>query len=228
MDHHRTRVPVLARFPDLNDCESDANRHKTSGLALLAAGGRLIIQTLSMATRNRAASFGLLASSGRLISQTMSIKLLAGTALFLMVGAVLPFCIGKNPPPADSSPGIDSPVTAQSGSANATAEDASAADEAVALTASRPTVRLIAATGPSPAPAMLPASSEIPGRPQAGPPNDEPQMSRWPSPAPTDLQPTGVGGAVSPAGVYGPAATRPTEYQADAGSAPGNNREPRR
>jgi hypothetical protein len=204
MNQHKTNVPVLARFPDLNDGTANAKHNKTPG-------------------------FGLLASSGRLFGQTLSIKLLAGTALFLLVGAVLPFCIGKNPPPADSSPTGDSAVTAQSKLANATPEAAPVADEAVALTASRLPVRVIAAKEPSLAPAALPPSSETTNKPQPGPATDVPVMSsRWPSAAPTDLQPTSVGGEAPRAGVFGPAATRPTEYEADAGSTPGTNREIRR
>jgi hypothetical protein len=202
MDQCKTSIPVLARFPDLNDDSANARHNKSIGLGLLASGGRL---------------FG----------QTLSIKLLAGTALFLLVGAILPlFCIGKNPPPANSSPTGDSPVTAQSESAKATPETVSAVAEAGALTASRPAVRVFAAKEPSSAPAALPPLPETTRNPQPSPAAEG--MSRWPGAAPTNLQPTSVGGETPHANVFGPAATRPTEYEADAGSTPGNNRETRR
>ena len=61
----------------------------------------------------RRKGWSLLASSGRLIGQAMSIKLLAGMTLFLLVGAVLPFCLGQKSPPADPSPAGDTLSTWQ-------------------------------------------------------------------------------------------------------------------
>jgi len=204
MDEHKVGIPVLARFPDLNDGIHHSEHNKTAGL-------------------------GLLASSSRLIGQASSVKLLAGTALFLLVGAVLPlFCIGKNPPPANSSPSGDSCVASQPTSANGTLETAPDADQPVALTASRPIVRVVAAQGPSSAPAMLPPSSETKDKMQPGPATDEPQMSsRWNPP--TVFQPAAVAGEASQPGAKQPTAVRSAEYDADrAGSTPWNDRETRR
>ena len=158
MDQHRTELRVLARFPDLNDGNHDLGAHKATG-------------------------FGLLASGGRLIGQTTWIKLLAGTVLFLLVGAVLPFCIGKNSPPANSSVVSDSVATAQPDSAKA--EAAPAASDIVAPTAFRPAVHVAANKEPSSGRRCF----RHPPRRNPKPP----LMSRWPNPATAELQPTRVG-----------------------------------
>jgi hypothetical protein len=170
MDQHETGIPVLARFPDLDEAAHGAATGKPSGLALLA-------------------------SSGRIIGQNVSVKLLAGTALFLLVGAVLPFCIGRNSTPADSFPAGSSQATSQSKLAKDKPEAIPADDEAAALIAGRPAVRVIASKEPSSAPAVLPPASDANGKPGAIATTEPPESSRW-------------RGA-------GPEAIRPAEYQAD-------------
>jgi hypothetical protein len=204
MVHKDTEVPVLARFPDVNDTTSDHRAHTTKGV-------------------------GLLASTGRLIGQATSIKLLAGTALFLIVGAVLPFCIGKSPP-ANLSPAGDSLTEMQPNSSGATPETTPDAGEAAALIAGRPAVRVIATKEPSSAPAAIPPSAEANGKLQAGSASEASLSSRWPTPAPAELQSPNVGGPTLQPGVNQPAAVRQAEYEADArtGATPGNDRDTRR
>ena len=197
MNQHRSAIPLLASFPDLNEDAPDASVNKTA--------------------------IGLLASSSRMIGQALSIKLLAGTALFLLVGAVLPFCLSKAHPPADS-PADNSVATEKARSA----EVAPATVSAVAPTANRPPV-LVAAKEPSAAPAMLPPSSESQGKPQPIRTADASQVSHW-NPASGELQPAKAGSETSQPGVNRPSAARPTEYEADArgGSTPWNDPETRR
>ena len=187
MDQHKIALPVLARFPDLNDGTHHSEHNRTTGL-------------------------GLLTSSGRLIGQTLSVKLLAGTALFLLVGAVLPFCIGKNPPPADSSPA--GTATAQHQSAETTPESPRA-------------VRLTVAEGTSSAPAVLSPLPDTNGKLQPSPASDSPLMSRS---TPDNPQPTGCRGRDPQPGVDRPAIPRPAEYEADSrgNSSPWNDPETRR
>ena len=170
MDQHKTGIPVLARFPDLDEAAHLAATGKPSGL-------------------------GLLASSGRMIGQAMSVKLLAGTALFLIVGAVLPFCLKGNPEPADSLPAASSQATSPPKLAKERPEATAVNDEAAALIAGRPAVRVIASKEPSSAPAVLPPASDANGKPGAVAATEPPGTSRW-------------RGA-------GPEAIRPAEYQAD-------------
>jgi hypothetical protein len=194
MTEHKMAVPVLASFPDVNDVVSVAPGHEAKGLGLLASGRRLV-------------------------GQALSIKLLAGTALFLMVGAVLPFCIG-NKAPADLPPIQDSLVTVEAKSRNTGAQASAVPDEAAALIASRPAVRVVPAKEPSYAPASL--AHEIDSRPQAGPAADALQASQWPAK---------TGGELLPPDVNRPAPVRQAEYEeADARArlAPGSDRENRR
>ena len=73
MDLQRKKWTVLARIPDLNAAGAD-------GAADEEAGG------------------GLPASTGRLIKQALSFRLLVGTALFLLVAAVMPFALRQEGP----------------------------------------------------------------------------------------------------------------------------------
>jgi hypothetical protein len=202
MVQQKTGVPVLARFPDVNGAESDGGSHETKGL-------------------------GLLASSGRLISQAASIKVLAGTALFLLVGAVLPFCIARNPS-VGSLPTDDPLAAGQTTSATAVPNDVLGTGEAATLTASRPAVRVMAAKELSAAPTVLPPSAEGDGRLQPSP--DAPMMSRWPGATPGDLQSTKAGGATPQPGTGPSDAVRQAEYEANvrAGAAPDSDRGTRR
>jgi hypothetical protein len=174
MDQHKTALPVLARFPDLSDHTHQTEHNKTTGI-------------------------GLLASSGRMIGQTLSIKLLAGTALFLLVGAVLPFCIGKNSPPADSSPAGSPTVTAQDESAITTPEPPRA-------------VRVAVAKEPSSAPEMLSPLPETNGKLQPSPTRDASLASHL---TPDNPLSSSVGGETPQPNVTPPATPRPTEYKAD-------------
>jgi hypothetical protein len=194
MTEHELAVPVLARFPDVND-------------------------VVCVAPVREAKGGGLLASSRRLFGQATSIKLLAGTALFLLVGAVLPFCIG-NKPPADLSPPQEL-VAVKPKASNAGPQASAVPDEAAALIASRPAVRVVPAKEPSVAPAPL--SRELDNRLPARTVADTVQASPWHPPA--------VGGEPLAPDVNRPATVRPAEYEeADARARlmPGSDRENRR
>ena len=112
-----------------------------------------------------------------------------------MVGAVLPFCLNRNPTPADPSPAANSHAISQTKLAKDAPETIPDNDEAAALIAGRPAVRVIAAKEPSSAPAVLSPSSEANGKPGAIAATESPGASRWPG--------------------AGPEAIRPAEYQAD-------------
>ena len=187
---------VLASFPDLNESPSNARGNEKRGL-------------------------GLLASSGRLIGQATSIKLLAGMVLFLMVGAVLPFCIGKNCEPADATPASDSVATWHSESPETSPgilpETAPAQSATIVQTASRrPPVRISATTEPSSAPAMIPPLAASQSAPQARPTLEQPLSSKWPNPALVNVQPTEAGTDTKQVGANRPMAIGPSERQADA------------
>lgn len=180
MDEFNTNIPVLARFPELDK--------GTSG------------------PKANPAPLGLLASSGRLINQAASAKLLAGITLFLLVGAVLPWCIGKSCPPADSS----------ASSAKATVNPKLARDAAEAqkaIVAAQPAVRLAANTGTSPAP--VPPTPEVKRKPQESL-AAQPPLMKSPFNAPAQLPPANYTGPAAASGGNQPAPVRPAQYEADA------------
>ena len=196
MDQRRTGLAVLARFPDLNDGKPQAGVGEAKGWKLLASGGRLI-------------------------SQGMSIKLLAGMTLFLLVGAILPFCIGKDSQPVSSAPANLSPAgdalsTWHPRGADTPVEAVPVQRDTVATAvARRPAVRVAAIPEPSPPPVTLPQAVEPKYESQAAPRVADAGMSDWPGPARANQQPTNGGLVASQAGVNRPAA-RSTEYEADA------------
>lgn len=182
MDQRKSGIPLLASFPDLSEHGAD---HKEDA--------------------------GLLKSSGRLFSQAMSAKLLAGITLFLLVGAVLPFCLKSA---SREMPLGDSLVASQPKTSKTTARTD---DSPILAPTRRPAVRVAAAKERTPAPL----------RPMSEPKAAPPMMSSWPNPAPANLQPEADGHEATPASFERPVPARPTEYQADtrADSIPGNDRE---
>jgi hypothetical protein len=168
MDQLKTGIPVLASFPELD-----------KGTA---------------SPKSDPPVLGLLASSGRLINQAASAKLLAGITLFLLVGAVLPWCIGKGSSSAD--------VTASKAKATASPQlvkDAAEAQKAAAAVQSA--VRVAAKTGTSPGP--VPPAPEMKRKPQESLAAQPPMMaSPWNVPGES-----AVGNQ--------PAAVRPVQYEAD-------------
>jgi hypothetical protein len=217
MDRRKTGLMVLARFPDLNEADPHAGDDKAKGLGLLASGSRL---------------FG----------QAASIKLLAGMTLFLLVGAVLPFCIGigKNPPPANLSaanslPAGDSLSTWQprgdaaalepttvAPAAAAPTTVASAEPDTVALTVARRPVAPASATAEqSPTPAAVGPTTENKREPQTASTVADAGMSSWQPPAEANQQ-LGANGVNASADPSRPMA-RSTERVADAraGQQPG-------
>jgi hypothetical protein len=181
MDSQKTGLAVLARIPDLNDGEHHTEAEQPRGLRLLA-------------------------SSGRLIGQAASIKLLAGMTLFLLVGAVLPFCISKTCPPEKSPPAMESLATWEPQSAKALAEVGGAKSEtAPTNVASGPAARIPAAAERLSAPLAVPPTAEANSKPQAVPSVAESLMSStpWPTPAHAETDTNRP-------------AVRSTEYEADA------------
>jgi hypothetical protein len=176
MDQQKVCITILARFPDINDelCQP----------AISQPNGR-----------------GILASGGRLIGQAQSVKLLAGLALFLLVTAVLPFCINVRSSSVDSLAACDSVA----------AKTTPAQNKSNALAVKqRPVVRIAAKQGSTSAPAKLPSMAKAPVKSQPASATEAPMMSNWPNPA---NMPLGLNN--SEPCVAQPTATRTVEYQAD-------------
>jgi hypothetical protein len=178
---------VLARIPDLN------------------AG--------SDAAADEETFMGLPASTGRLIKQALSFKLLIGTALFLLVAAVMPFVFGKKAPSADPSPVIDSAAAWHSGSNPALAERLPAGKMSATPAASSRPVAVIPATSERvKPPATVPPLPDKRAPPQPRSANG-PLWSNWPNPAHATAKP--AGGEAPRADATQPATVRPSEYEAD-------------
>ena len=152
MNRQKTGQTVLARFPDVNgETEVQASEPKRQGL---------------------------LESSGRWISQAMSIKLLAGMTLFLLVGAVLPFCLTQKSPPAGPSTAGDTLSTWQPEREAAPTQAGSGSGEMSGATiARRPIVRVSATSDQLPPPVTLPAPAIARREPSAAPTVAESLMS---------------------------------------------------
>jgi hypothetical protein len=190
MEQRENKIPVLARFPDLDENLHNVGVDQPKGLALLA-------------------------SSSRMIGQAMSFKLLAGLTLFLPIAAVLPFCMSKGSAPLTTPRAAESVAAAKSKSAKKDA--APATNESVAAVASRPPVRVAAAKEPTAPPVALPPSLEAKPEPKAAPVAETPvaTSSPWPGAASPAGQPNG-GAYPSQVGPTPPMTVRPPEYQADA------------
>jgi hypothetical protein len=209
MNPQRTGLAVLARFPDVND------------------------NPKPQPEADEAKGWDLLGSSGRWIGQAMSVKLLAGMTLFLLVGAVLPFCLGHNPP-AEPSAG-DTLSASSPAQAQAPMDGTSSQTERISSTVTpKPAVLVSATSDQVSAPAKLPPAPVARHEPSAAPTVAESLMSPRPATeakrAPPAAPPIAAGMANSSswsappdAGAQpgGPAA-RPPEYEANArGHRPG-------
>jgi hypothetical protein len=137
MNHQRKGVAVLARFPDLSNVETPAKADEPK-------------------------SCGLLASGGRLISQALSIKLLAGITLFLLVGAVLPVYLSTKDAPAGNPPPAADTLSAWPAKQIAPSpETAPAQTDTVAMSVARqPAVRVAPAAEQQSAPVAIPVAAE--------------------------------------------------------------------
>ncbi len=154
MNRQKTGLTVLARFPDVND-ETES-------------------PTQASETKER----GLLESSGRWIGQAMSIKLLAGMTLFLLVGAVLPFCLGQKSPPPGASAASDTISAWQPKREQTPTQSVPDGSEMGGVTiARRPIVRVSATSDQLPPPATLPAPAVARREPPAAPTVAESLMS---------------------------------------------------
>jgi hypothetical protein len=200
-----TGLPILARFPDMNENLSGHQHH----------------------TDKRP---GLLGPNGRLIGQATSIKLLAGTALFLVVGAILPLCIGKSLP-ANRTPVDNSLMATQSKSGKAASEVTLAADGSTASATSRPAIQVAASKELSPAPAPVPRSAEADEKNQARLASGATaKSSPWPNVTAGELQSANAGNPASQPGTNQSGPVCQAGYEADtrAASTPDNNRGTRR
>jgi len=190
MDQQETKLAVLARFPDL----SEDNTPTGSGKSI---GG------------------GMLASTGRLINQVVSFKLLAGIMMFLLVGAVLPFSIGRNRPATDDLSSKDSQATCPAESASELADAAPAQSAPIVQPAVRRPVVLVPVTAePSSAPAIVPSQFEVEGAAKRGPAAESPLMSSWLNPASADARQSGAEERQPGTNAGLPTAIRPPEYRA--------------
>ncbi len=196
MHHQETKLAVLARFPDLSATSSPAGDEKP------LAGGILV-------------------STGRMIGQAVSFKLLAGIMLFLVVGAVLPFFVGKDRPAAGELSSSDSETIDSTKPASELADAATAQGmPLVQPTMRRPVVVVPIAAEPSSAPAIVPSRFEVESEAKSASAAESPQMSSsWMPPAataPLDARPSGVEGQLPGINNSLPTATRPSEHQAGA------------
>jgi hypothetical protein len=225
MVQQATAVAVLARFPDVNDHPHHEQRAEEGG------------------------HWNLLGSSGRWIGQAMSIKLLAGITLFLLVGAVLPFCLGTKSPTTNPSAGDSALSTWQPQQAGSpTGTSSTSTETAGAAIARLPAARVSATSDQFPPPVTLP--STVGGqRPPLAPPTvaeslmsprspaearrepppaattvaETTMSSPWSPPPGSDVQPGRPGTEASASNANrGGAATRSAEYEANArGHRPG-------
>jgi hypothetical protein len=217
MSQQAKAVAVLARFPDVADHTKPQPRAdgETQG-------------------------WNLLGPSGRWIGQAMSIKLLAGITLFLLVGAILPFCLVQKSPTPNPSAWGDTLSSWQPKQAGSPTENGSAQNGAVATTGAYPPVVRVSATSDQlPPPAMLPptvvaqrqpppptvaeslmsprATTEAKPAPLAAPTVAETGMSRWSPPGESNLPPGKPGNETSASNTNrGAEAARSPEYEANA------------
>jgi hypothetical protein len=158
MVQQATAVAVLARFPDVND---GAERQRQA---------------------DESKYRDLLGSSGRWIGQAMSVKLLAGITLFLLVGAVLPFCLSTKSPTTSSPVGGDALSTSQPKQAESPTVAASTqTDTGGAAVAHLPAARVSATSDQFPPPATLPSAVAAQRPPSAAPSVAESLMSTRPT-----------------------------------------------
>ncbi len=174
MNSQGSRLTLLARFPDLNKDASPSRGGESDGAS---------------------------SSAGRWIGQSASFKLLAGVMLFLMVGAVLPFAIGRGRATSGESPSTGLHRTDEASPLAELAERSShRAAPAIQSATRRPVVLVPVAAEPTPAPAVVPSRFEALDESKAERPADPPpMMSSWPNPAPSAAEPAGVPTAIRPA-----------------------------
>ena len=163
MQHKEARLMVLARIPNLSATGPEGE----SGTTLPA-------------------------ECGRLISQVVSFRLLAATALLLLLVAIMPFSLREKASP---------PATIR-------ATPSTAASDVSAL---QPDFASIAPTAAS----VPPMATGTP--PTAA--NAIPQMSSWPNPAQSASPQTATGGEGPQSGANQPMTIPPPFYQADARAA---------
>jgi hypothetical protein len=175
----------------------------------------------------------------------MSIKLLACVTLFLLVGAVLPFCLGPKSSTADPAIAKDTPSLLQpkpDGSATASvpvqiapvaASSGTPAVVRVSAVSEQPAppaaMTAIGATQRQPSPASTVAASLLPSQtpsetkpPLPPPPVAEPMYSSWPPPPATGQTPERQGGNSMAANANQAPPAHSPEYEANArGHRPG-------
>lgn len=159
MNPMKSHLPILASIPDINSNADESQAEEETGW--------------------------LPTSAGRLIQQAMSFKLLVGTALFLLVVAVVPLITGRTPAVAtDPATVADQSPRWHGGSTTASA-DATTPKETVP----KPAV----AVKPATVVPATPESARPPAVVSSPPPTKAPQqparvaerplMSTWPKPS---------------------------------------------
>lgn len=132
MNRPRTGPAVLARFPDVSDLpQSPSQAEEGPGRSLWG-------------------------SNGRWIDQAMSIKLLACVTVLLLVGAVLPFCLGPKSPTGDPTTAADALSSWQPKPGQSATTNASVQTGAVAESGGSYSVAQVSATSDQPPPLAAP------------------------------------------------------------------------
>ncbi len=127
MNQQRTGLALLARFPDVSEDAKPRSRAEETKCC------------------------SLLGSSGRWIGQAMSVKLLAGMTLFLIVGAILPFCLNQKSSPMAPPAGDNALSTWQPKQAESPTDASVQIETAGATVARRPVVQVSATSDRLPA-----------------------------------------------------------------------------
>jgi hypothetical protein len=187
MDRQQAGLAVLARIPCLNDTQPSADK----------------------ASRART-GLEMLASTGRLIRQATSFRLLAGTVLFLLAAAIIPFVLNKKPPSSES-PSTNEAVVAHrlQTSQDPVPDKKMTVGQTVAR---RPAIMVSAKSNQAAPPVTLPPPPDTAEKSPAGQAAELPTMSPWPSPAQPCLQ---QAEAKTPPDVDPSKTVRPVEYKAD-------------
>ena len=149
MNLEKNHWTVLARIPDINSNTEESLANDESGW--------------------------LPTSAGRLIQQAMSFKLLVGTALFLLVVAIVPLLTSRTPPGAtDPAKVAEQSPTWHGGPTPAPAEAVPAA------VAAKPATMVPATSEPIRPPAVVTSEPKTKAPPKPARVAERPLMSTWP------------------------------------------------
>ncbi len=189
MDATESNCRVLARFPDLNACRSDAK------------------------SENECES-GAVTFFGRMFKQSYSVSFLSGLVALLLVASIVPSFFGRKTAVPDPAATVDSASEWQTGATPAPNQD-----RVAQTVASRPMTLVSAAPEQSGVPEKIPLPDEGKTQPWPNPTAKAPLMSSWPSAGRANDAQNNLGPRTAGEGAGRPMAVRPSEYQADARNA---------